>query len=318
MVFRSGDLGADPQRRRKSAQAGWFSCLSLLLAMLAGCQSAKPGPQAATTLPVVVPLDHLPALRGGYFPQRSNAVGRDFHIYVRVPENYAKNPDRRYPVVYVLDGDTLFPLLAPTQLLLTYDEKLPEAIIVGIAYGGYDPVINKRDVDFTAPAADAKPGHDGAPRFLEYLRTELLPVVESRFRVDPAKRVLLGQSRSGYFVLWSALEAPDLFWGRIASNPATTPGRDRFFAQAAPGKRNDLGVAVVIGSREPAFRRDFVQEWTDTWQARGDAPWVVERLLVENGTHAATIGENYRQAMLWLFRDEVGKASAEASAGGDH
>ena len=139
--------------------------------------------------------------------------------------------------------------------------------------------------------------------------------MESRYRIDPSRRVLLGQSRGGYFVLWSAMQAPDLFWGRIASNPSTTPGRDGFFAAAAPHARPDLRVAVVIGGREPALRQAFVGEWTDVWRARSDAPWTVKRLPIANGTHAASIGESYRQAMLWLFDID---AAAGPGAGSGH
>lgn len=112
------------------------------------------------------PLAHLPALSGDYFEQVSKQTGRRYYIYVRLPEDYAKAaPNTRYPVVYLLDGDSLFPLLAPEHLFLTYDEKLPEAITVGIAYGSFDPSINKRDVDFSGPAPGVDPARVGAPAF---------------------------------------------------------------------------------------------------------------------------------------------------------
>ncbi|WP_310160843.1 alpha/beta hydrolase-fold protein [Pseudoxanthomonas japonensis] len=79
------------------------------------------------------------------------ASGCVHHICVRYPDAYDAALATRYPVVVVLDGDGLFPLLAPTPLFLHDDEQRPEAIIVGIAYSGFDPVINKRHVDFTAP-----------------------------------------------------------------------------------------------------------------------------------------------------------------------
>ena len=285
--------------------------IALSLSMLAACATPPRTAPAAPAAHDIVPLDYLPSLKGGYLKLASQETGRAYHVYVRLPEGYDASNDRRYPVVYLLDGDSLFPMLAPLHLFLTYDEKLPEAVVVGIAYGGFDAAINKRNIDFTAPAADGKPGEDGAPRFHRFLEKELLPAIEGRYRIDPARRVLVGQSRSGYFVMWSALEDPDLFWGRIASNPATTPGRGRFFAEASPHRVDGLRVVVAIGEREPVFRHAFVRQWTDMWQSRRDAPWVVKRLPIDNGTHAASIGETYRQAMLWLF--DVGGQAAQAS-----
>ena len=131
--------------------------LSMVGATVRAETPARPAQEAR------VPLEHLPALRGDYFALRSQATGRDYHVYVRLPEGYDADPDRRWPVVYLLDGDSLFPLLAPTHLFLHYDEQLPEAIIVGLAYGGFDPAVNLRHVDFSAPGPDTPEGEGGAP-----------------------------------------------------------------------------------------------------------------------------------------------------------
>lgn len=154
-------------------------------------------------------LAHLPALRGDYFPLASHEAGRTFHVYVRLPEEY--DPSKRYPVVYVLDGDALFPLLAPTHLFVSLDDKLPEAIVVGVAYGSFDPAVNKRNIDFKPPGPGVLAADAGAPAFARFLRLELLPRIEARYAADPAKRILFGQSFGGTFVLYSAFTEPDLF-----------------------------------------------------------------------------------------------------------
>lgn len=282
-------------------------CTLVLLAWLLTLtiSPAQAAPAAVASDPPTIPLDHLPALKGDYFPLTDRASGRVHHIYVRYPEGYDANDATRYPVVYVLDGDSLFPLLAPTHLFLHYDEQLPEAIIVGIAYGGFDPAINKRHIDFTAPGSDTTAEQGGAPGFLTFLRGQLVPEVERRYAADPARRVLVGQSRAGYFVLWSALQDPDLFWGRIASNPSPGPAREQLFATPGLHTRSDLRVAVASGTRDTVERQRIAREWTTHWRApASQAPWQVTLLPMQDGTHAATIGESYRRAMLWLFREQ--------------
>ena len=249
----------------------------------------------------VLPLNHLPAISGDYFELDSRAVGRPFHIYVSLPEGYQADRNVRYPVVYVLDGDSLFPILAANHLFLNYDENLPKAIVVGIAYGSFDPAINKRGFDFSAPAPDARPDQGGAPAFQEFLKSELIPAVEKRYLVDPLQRVLFGQSRSGYMVLYSAFTDPDLFWGRIASNPTFDPGRERFFSPAKPASRSDLGLVVTSGSRDYPSLRDSALEWFDAWEQAAHTPWALETVTIEGGTHAADSANSYRVAMLWLF-----------------
>jgi predicted alpha/beta superfamily hydrolase len=135
-----------------------------MLAALA-CTTAPNGQMPKSVK--IIPLNYLPALSGDYFEQLSKETGRRYHIYIRLPESYPNAlPDIRYPVVYLLDGDSLFPILATEHLFLNIDEKLPEAIIVGIAYGSFDASINKRDVDFTAPTDALKPENAGAPAFI--------------------------------------------------------------------------------------------------------------------------------------------------------
>lgn len=273
----------------------------LLCCLVAACQKASSVPTESAN--EEVPLNYLPALSGDYFEFDSQAVGRPFHIYVRFPEGYSSENDR-YPVVYLLDGDSLFPILAANHLFLTYDEDLPEAIVVGIAYGSFDSAINKRGYDFSAPAPDATPEQGGAPDFHDFLESELLPEVEERYHADSERRILFGQSRGGYMVLYSAFTQPDLFWGRIASNPTFDPGRELMFSPAAPASRDDLGLVVTSASRDFPSLREAALEWDKAWREAENTPWALNFVTIENGTHAASSTDSYRAAMLWLFSSD--------------
>lgn len=263
----------------------WNGLLALTAALsLSACAtSAPPGVSSVT------PLDYLPALAGQYFPIRSQATG-EYHIYIRYPEGYQAADARRYPVVYLLDGDSLFPYLASHHLFLTYDDKLPEAIVVGIAYGSFAPPVNRRGTDFGESAA----------AFQSFLKRELIPAVEARVRADPQRRILVGQSRSGGFVLYSAYTDPDLFWGRIASNPSFPGHRQTLFGAPAAAVRRDLRLAVASGTRDSPTIRAGVVEWLDS-QPERTAPWQLRRIEMEGGTHAADMPNAYRRAMHWLF-----------------
>ncbi|WP_299589479.1 alpha/beta hydrolase-fold protein [uncultured Microbulbifer sp.] len=123
-------------------------------------------------------------------------------------------------------------MLAASHLFLGYDDFTPEAIIVGIAYGSFDPGINKRSYDFSMPAADNTPTRGGADTFLNFLEQELIPSVENRYFAAPNQRVLFGQGRGGHFVPYTAYTRPNLFRGLIASNPTLLPQKD-FFSKNA-------------------------------------------------------------------------------------
>ena len=269
-------------------------------AMLLTTASAQTQPVSSAT---VTPLDYLPALTGGYFPLQSKAVGHLYHIYVRLPQDYEADPQRRYPVVYLLDGDSLFPIIASTHLFLTIDDKLPEAVIVGISYGSFAKPTNRRHIEFVPPAEGVPAEKTGTGQFQRFLESELIPAVERRYRIDPARRILFGQSRAGAMVLYSAFTKPDLFWAHVASNPSWEPGRPIFFGQPPAVARRDLRLVVTSGTNEIPDRRQTALDWSAYWGQRTDRAWEVKRIDIPGGTHSAYSGDAYRAAARWLFAD---------------
>lgn len=263
--------------------------ISALLRLILPLLLATPASALLAASQQVQPMNFLPAIAGDYFPLKSSATGITYHIYIRYPQGYADDPARPYPAVYLLDGDSAFPLLAAQHLFMTIDDKAPEAIIIGIAYGSFDPAVNKRDVDFGPRAGE----------FSRFLSTELIPAVESRARSDSSRRILVGQSYGGGYVLYSALTDPDLFWARIASNPSFRL-RDDVWRDAAVAKRSDLRLYVVDGTANHAQSREITAKWTSSWASR-TPPWTLEHIAIAGGTHAADIGTAYRASLRRLF-----------------
>lgn len=266
-----------------------YGLLAVGLAFLSACTATPP--------PAPNQIASLPAITGDYFRMRSSATGHDYHIHVRLPVDYAKEPDRRYPVVYLLDGDSLFPILGANHLFLHYDDGLPDVISVGIAYGGFGPV-NKRSIDFNAPDVSLTDAQAGAPRFQQFLADELLPQIDRRYRGDPARRIVFGQSRGGGFVLWSAYTRPDLFLGHIASNAALEPGAERYFAM--PSARADTHLVVSSGTNDRLDLRASALRWAEYWRTR-DKPWRLHFVEIRDGTHAANATDAYRAGMRAIF-----------------
>ena len=274
------------------------ACVAVMLVIPTGEFDAQP---RIATPHQTEPLSHLPGIAGDYFKLESTAIGRDFHIFVSLPQSYEDNSEQLYPVVYVLDGDSLFPIIAPTHLFLTIDYELPEAVIVGIAYGSFDPSVNKRGYDFTVSAPDSDQTRGGAPEFHAFLEDELIPLVAGRYRVDSSRSVLFGQSRGGGMVLYSAFAHPDLFWGRIASNPTFEPGRKFFLSAPAKASRDDLGLVVTSGSRDIPTLRSAALEWFSEWVGAESLPWALHTVTIEGGAHASFSPSSYRTGMLRLF-----------------
>jgi predicted alpha/beta superfamily hydrolase len=258
-------------------------------------------------------ITFLPGVAGDYFPLESAQVGRRFHIFVKLPESYAMEPQRRYPVSYVLDGDSLYPMLAPQNLFLTYDEGVPEAIIVSIAYGSFDPSVNMRHIDFRPILEDGTVG--GAANFLRMLSEELLPKIDAAYRTDTSRRTLFGQSRGGAFVLYAANEQPSLFHAFIASNPGREPDQHLYGVNRAPTNIRTSGLVLVTsGSRDRDYLRAGAEEWRRLVATRNDLPWRAELVEIAGGTHAASVTQAYRAGILRAFGIPDPQTAAAAGA----
>src|SRR6478672_9671954 len=62
----------------------------------------------------------------------SQKLGEDRAIQLSIPENYKKNPGKKYPLLVVLDGDYLFDAFDGALKYGYYWDDLPEMIVVGI------------------------------------------------------------------------------------------------------------------------------------------------------------------------------------------
>ena len=138
----------------------------------------------------------------------SSAVGDDYYLKIRLPFGY-DTAQKKYPVLYLLDGDHTFGMATDIVQYLEYDNSIPELIIVSPAYlskklpneGGN----NHRERDFTTTPAPWNP--DPAPfKYYSFLKNELIPFMDSHFRTDTTNRTLFGYSLSSGFALFSLFQ----------------------------------------------------------------------------------------------------------------
>lgn len=239
-----------------------------------------------------------------YHLLQSQVLGRALHIYVRLPAPSETAGKQDYPVLYLLDGGVNFPLISSYYHSLRFGEEVPEMILVGISYGS-DTFEggNYRSSDFTAPSQE-RAWWGNAPEFQRVLEQELLPLIEGLYPADANRRIILGQSLAGQFVLYTALSKPELFWGHIASNPALHRNLGFFLDwhgdEPMPANRTRLFVAEGE-LNDPRFKTP-AQEWIEYWTAPGrETPFVLEVRTLPGQTHLSAVTEAFRLGVPWLF-----------------
>ena len=141
---------------------------------------------------------------------------------VNLPSNYHKSK-KRYPVLYTLDGNSdLLKYILQQLSMKNMSRKIPELIIVLIKN-----TIRVRDM---SPIKTSFCDTPGAAKFLGFIKSELLPWVDKKFRTSDF-RILNGQSYSAVFTAFTLLEDPTLFNGYIATS-LYFPQSARYFKDA--------------------------------------------------------------------------------------
>lgn len=281
-----------------------FSYMTLVLIVLwlsqalSACGSPAPESPSPTSGRVTLPLTEVQQLH-------SSATGRDYDIYVRLPDGYEQDKNKQYPVIYSLDGQWDFKMLDSICGGLVYDKFMPEVIIVGITYSGEDADYGSlRALDYT-PVRDLYFGGGGdGPKFLAFFKEQLIPFVESTYRADPSQRVLMGSSFGGTFTLYALFSDPALFQGYLSGSPVVVYGNRFAFKQEVEyaDSHTELPVRLFItvgGAEELAYP---VEEFMQVLRGRNYEGLALETLTVEGEGHASNKPESYNRGLRFLFR----------------
>jgi len=185
----------------------------------------------------------------------SRLVGRDYQLSVLLPESYASS-QLPYPILYLLDGDVLFGAAASFMQLLYWLDNVPELIIVGIGYHmkSYDEWLKLRELDFKIPEVNKAPKDSHADLFLSALKQEIIPLVETNYRIKASQRILYGYSSSGFFVLYALFHEPDLFRCYLAGSGDTElsapymPAHDQKLV--SHDENNPIDLYLSVGNLE--------------------------------------------------------------------
>jgi predicted alpha/beta superfamily hydrolase len=256
------------QRRPSRCFDGWPSRVppaALALALALGLSTTVTLAQPASKVD-----DRASPESAGYTVPSTHAwditsdAGEHYRIFVSYPA--AEAPPDGFPVLYVLDGNTVFASFAETRRIQEY-YPVGKAIIVGVGYPTdqlYDP---RRLNDFTPPLLQPAPAHlrrlaqfksGGRDAFLDFLTGKLRIEISRRYRIDPQRQSLFGHSLGGLLAMYALYTRPQAFHSIVAASPSLEwneqgvllEERD-FTARLTGGKVGKTSrLLVVVGRRD--------------------------------------------------------------------
>jgi len=157
----------------------------------------------------------------------SAVLANSRNVLVYLPPGYDQDQERRYPVLYLQDGQNVFDAstsfagtewgVDETAERLVHEGRVAPLIIVAIDHGGV------RRADEFAPTRDTRRGAGGqANDYARFLVEELKPYVDRTFRTLTAAphTAVGGSSLGGLVALHIGLEHPDVFGALAVLSPS--------------------------------------------------------------------------------------------------
>ena len=132
----------------------------------------------------------------------SSVLKEERTLLIHVPNSYSTS-SKKYPVIYVLDGNNHFNHAINAASLLSDNGRMPESIIVAI------------------PNNRGTRGRDlgrGKDNFKKYIKEEVIPFVNKKYRTASHK-TLFGHSMAGAFTLNYLATEPTMFDAYISASP---------------------------------------------------------------------------------------------------
>jgi len=147
----------------------------------------------------------------------STALGNTRSVLVYLPPGYEEGEERRYPVLYMHDGQNIFDA-ATSFIGVEWD--VDETLERMIGQGQVEPLIvvgiyntSEREFEYT-PTQDAGSGKGGgASRYADFIVNELKPYIDATYRTMPEREHtgIMGSSLGGIASLYIAWTHPDVF-----------------------------------------------------------------------------------------------------------
>src|SRR4051812_2171161 len=155
---------------------------------------------------------------------QSAILNEEREVWIHVPDDYsAKDTTKRYPVLYLLDGDAHFYSVVGLIHQLSSvngNDVCPRMIVVAI------PNANRtRDLTPTHVESKKESENDffkpsgGGEKFTDFIERELIPYIDKNYPTTN-DRMLVGHSLGGLMVINTLVKRPHVFNKYIAIDPS--------------------------------------------------------------------------------------------------
>ena len=235
-------------------------------------------------------------------PIKDSNTGRQYELYVRLPEDYADTADTPYPVIYATDAAWHMEMLSGSTEYL-----MQNAIVVGISWQtdlGSDRAHASRSRDFTFinyPQANTPTGE--AMNHLTFIRDDVIDYVEKHYRTDPHKRTYFGYSAGGEFGAYILIAQPDTFRHYVLGSPAFDEQSIAYLKEMLVKttiQQQKAAVFLSIGELERPDRMSLTRQFESLLQSKDTGIALTGLEVIQNSDHGSAFPDTVLRSVKWL------------------
>lgn len=212
----------------------------------------------------------------------SEILKQDRQLNIYLPESYNATSDKKYEVIYLLDGAMDEDFLHVAGLVqfanFSWINLIPKSIVVGIVN-----IDRKHDLTFPSKSAlDNKefPTTGGSEDFIQFITKELQPYITSNYNVSETKTII-GQSLGGLLATEILLKQPAAFNNYIIVSPSTW-WDDQSILDLKPKKLDNFkNIHISVGKEGPMMETGATNLYYTLWEAYGDKAAISHEYLKE-------------------------------------
>jgi alpha-glucosidase len=234
-------------------------------------------------------------------------LGRTRRIWLYLPPDY-NTTSKRYPVIYMQDGQNLFDNATAFSGEWQVDETLNQlhnqgnygAIVVGIDNGG------AQRLNEYSPWNNSQYGGGQGDAYINFIVQTLKPHIDANYRtLEGAENTcLFGSSMGGLIALYGAAKFPEVF-GKVGSfSPAywfTLTNLNQFILNNT-ANIGGMRIAHVAGQNESATMVTHLNQVTENLLTKGLLSTNSNIKIDADGTHSeAYWRREFGAAYQWLF-----------------
>jgi len=276
----------------------------LIIAISLNTIFAQETPTKHNALPEKKSFLELPRIQ--VIPIKDTKNDRQYELYVKLPEDYPENKDKKYPVIYYTDALWHVEVLSGSAEYI-----MEEAILVGISW--------QKDINMDLRKAEGKQASryrdysirkssneedqakyqfGQAGTHCDFIRNEVIPYMENNYRADSNRRAYFGYSLGSLLGAYILVAQPDTFKNYILGSPSLHRNIPYLSKLLDPAVKNNTHVFISNGTLE-MDRAEHIKAFMDLLRAENDEGVTFTYEVIE-GSHQTAFPMTAVRGVTWL------------------